>query len=310
MEEHEKVPKSSMIEPLVVRCRNSTFRSDGDGDSDFSSACDQQDTKTRYYDNLVHGQYYIYMFNLNSKDEFLRTHLQLPESITPTRLSKETLSREITLQPPLHPVLELEIFGLCYHCASDLATCAASVELLRTFSAAKETCVECNLQLSAFPEEQSLESLSTVRDKHIASLAYSLHPFVFLQQSIDTIRLWQGQHTPGTREEEEEETAVEERSQLEMMQELASDFDELKLLFPNLAQLSAIALTVPVSSVNCERDFSAMNRNFKSLPSCKMVGEHITDTEAAAAAAIVTWGMKEMKKKQTIVLLYLKVAAS
>jgi len=44
------------------------------------------------------------------------------------------------------------------------------------------------------------------------------------------------------------------------MQELASDFDELKLLYPNLAQLSAIALTIPVSSVNCERDFSAMNR--------------------------------------------------
>ena len=46
------------------------------------------------------------------------------------------------------------------------------------------------------------------------------------------------------------------------MQELASDFGELKLLYPNLAQLSAIALTIPVSSVNCERDFSAMNRVF------------------------------------------------
>lgn len=44
------------------------------------------------------------------------------------------------------------------------------------------------------------------------------------------------------------------------MQELYSDFDELKLIYPNLAQLSAIALTIPVSSVNCERDFSAMNR--------------------------------------------------
>lgn len=45
-----------------------------------------------------------------------------------------------------------------------------------------------------------------------------------------------------------------------MTQELASDFDELKLLHPNLALLSAIALTVPVSNANCERDFSAMNR--------------------------------------------------
>ena len=44
------------------------------------------------------------------------------------------------------------------------------------------------------------------------------------------------------------------------MQKLDSDFDELKLLYPNLAQLSAIALTIPVSSVYCERDFSAMNR--------------------------------------------------
>ncbi|CAB1425946.1 unnamed protein product [Pleuronectes platessa] len=51
-----------------------------------------------------------------------------------------------------------------------------------------------------------------------------------------------------------------DKSQLEVMQELASDFVQLKLLYPNLAQLSAIALTIPVSSVNCERDFSAMNR--------------------------------------------------
>ncbi|KAL7383107.1 hypothetical protein ABVT39_004870 [Epinephelus coioides] len=53
---------------------------------------------------------------------------------------------------------------------------------------------------------------------------------------------------------------IKDKSQLKVMQELASDFDELKLLYPNLAQLSAIALTIPVSSVNCERDFSAMNR--------------------------------------------------
>lgn len=41
---------------------------------------------------------------------------------------------------------------------------------------------------------------------------------------------------------------------------MASGYDELHLLYPNLSLLSAIALTIPVSSVNCERDFSAMNR--------------------------------------------------
>ncbi|KAJ8359386.1 hypothetical protein SKAU_G00159110 [Synaphobranchus kaupii] len=38
------------------------------------------------------------------------------------------------------------------------------------------------------------------------------------------------------------------------------EYDELHHLYPNLSQLSAIALTVPVSSVNCERDFSIKNR--------------------------------------------------
>lgn len=53
---------------------------------------------------------------------------------------------------------------------------------------------------------------------------------------------------------------LKNKSQLEIMTAMASGYDELHLLYPNLSLLSAIALTIPVSSVNCERDFSAMNR--------------------------------------------------
>jgi len=77
------------------------------------------------------------------------------------------------------------------------------------------------------------------------------------------------------------------------MQELASDFDELKLLYPNMAQLSAIALTIPVSSVNCERDFSGMNRTDlrnrlqgKSLTAClriKINGPPVADLDYSKA---------------------------
>lgn len=52
------------------------------------------------------------------------------------------------------------------------------------------------------------------------------------------------------------------------MQEMASEFEELHGQYPFLSQLSAIALTVPVSSVNCERDFSAMNRVKPRLSCC------------------------------------------
>ncbi|XP_030293896.1 zinc finger protein 862-like isoform X2 [Sparus aurata] len=54
--------------------------------------------------------------------------------------------------------------------------------------------------------------------------------------------------------------SLKDKSQLQLMQEMASEFEELHGQYPFLSQLSAIALTVPVSSVNCERDFSAMNR--------------------------------------------------
>lgn len=44
------------------------------------------------------------------------------------------------------------------------------------------------------------------------------------------------------------------------MRELALQYDELGQLYPCLSKLAAIALTVPVGSVNCEHDFSTMNR--------------------------------------------------
>lgn len=55
--------------------------------------------------------------------------------------------------------------------------------------------------------------------------------------------------------------------QVSIMSKMASQTDEWGLLYPCLSQLSAIALTVPISTVNCERDFSAMKR-VRYLVSC------------------------------------------
>lgn len=43
------------------------------------------------------------------------------------------------------------------------------------------------------------------------------------------------------------------------MNDLSSKYEEFGVLYPNLCKLAAIALTVPLSSVNCKRDFSTMN---------------------------------------------------
>ncbi|KAG7276367.1 hypothetical protein CRUP_014399 [Coryphaenoides rupestris] len=51
-----------------------------------------------------------------------------------------------------------------------------------------------------------------------------------------------------------------DKNQLAVMRELASQYDELGQLYPCLSKLGAIALTVPVGIVNCERDFSTMYR--------------------------------------------------
>ena len=50
------------------------------------------------------------------------------------------------------------------------------------------------------------------------------------------------------------------KSQEELLTLLASEYDEWLDLYPCLSLLASIALIVPVSSVNCERDFSAVNR--------------------------------------------------
>lgn len=48
------------------------------------------------------------------------------------------------------------------------------------------------------------------------------------------------------------------------MQLLASENDEWAEIYPNLCLLEATQLLTPVSSVNCERDFSTVNFIFLS----------------------------------------------
>ncbi|XP_041924814.1 uncharacterized protein LOC121688957 isoform X3 [Alosa sapidissima] len=50
------------------------------------------------------------------------------------------------------------------------------------------------------------------------------------------------------------------KNQEELLSLLASEFDEWANLYPCLSLLASIALVIPVSSVNCERDFSTMKR--------------------------------------------------
>ncbi|KAK5859373.1 hypothetical protein PBY51_020933 [Eleginops maclovinus] len=54
--------------------------------------------------------------------------------------------------------------------------------------------------------------------------------------------------------------AFKDMDQVTTMEKLSSQNDEWAQLYPSMSQLAAIALTVPISSVNCERDFSMMNR--------------------------------------------------
>ncbi|XP_034059599.1 zinc finger protein 862-like [Gymnodraco acuticeps] len=58
------------------------------------------------------------------------------------------------------------------------------------------------------------------------------------------------------------------------MQMLASENDEWAELYPLLGKLSAAGLVIPVSSVNCERDFSTMNRVKTDLRN-RLQGEHL-----------------------------------
>ena len=54
--------------------------------------------------------------------------------------------------------------------------------------------------------------------------------------------------------------SFKKKSQEELLTLLASVYDEWLDLYPCLSLLASIALIVPVSSVHCERDFSAVNR--------------------------------------------------
>lgn len=55
---------------------------------------------------------------------------------------------------------------------------------------------------------------------------------------------------------------------------LASEFDEWANLYPCLSLLAGIALAIPVSSVNCEHDFSTMNRVRASLLKVQQIFMH------------------------------------
>ncbi|KAJ8011839.1 hypothetical protein DPEC_G00062450 [Dallia pectoralis] len=68
--------------------------------------------------------------------------------------------------------------------------------------------------------------------------------------------------------------AFKDMDQLTIMSKLASQHDEWCQIYPSLSKLAAIALTVPISSVNCERDFSMMNRVKTDLRN-RLQGEHL-----------------------------------
>ncbi|CAL8341754.1 unnamed protein product [Gadus morhua 'NCC'] len=64
------------------------------------------------------------------------------------------------------------------------------------------------------------------------------------------------------------------KSQEELLTLLASEYDEWLDLYPCLSLLASIAMIVPVSSVNCKRHFSAMNRIKTDLRN-RLQGEHL-----------------------------------
>ncbi|KAL7373291.1 hypothetical protein ABVT39_003142 [Epinephelus coioides] len=59
--------------------------------------------------------------------------------------------------------------------------------------------------------------------------------------------------------------AFKDKNQADILTLLASEFDEWDNIYPCLSLLASIALVIPVSSVNCERDFSTLNRVRGSL---------------------------------------------
>ncbi|XP_058469224.1 uncharacterized protein LOC131443548 isoform X3 [Solea solea] len=64
------------------------------------------------------------------------------------------------------------------------------------------------------------------------------------------------------------------KNQVEVMSLLASECDGWRQIYPLLSRLAAVALVIPVSSVDCERDFSTMNRVKSDLRN-SLQGEHL-----------------------------------
>ncbi|XP_051247400.1 uncharacterized protein LOC127358382 isoform X2 [Dicentrarchus labrax] len=91
------------------------------------------------------------------------------------------------------------------------------------------------------------------------------------------------------REEHWTKFVREDENQAEIMTLLASECNEWGQIYPLLSRLAAIALVIPVSSVNCERDFSTMNRvksdlrnrlQGEQLPACLRVSINGLSQEA------------------------------
>eukprot|EP00064_Thunnus_orientalis_P022678 superscaffoldBa00007877_g22891 len=51
------------------------------------------------------------------------------------------------------------------------------------------------------------------------------------------------------------------KTQLAVLSELSSKYEEFGIMYPTISQLAAIGLAAPIRSVNYERDFSTMNRS-------------------------------------------------
>ncbi|XP_061750011.1 uncharacterized protein LOC133549001 isoform X8 [Nerophis ophidion] len=68
--------------------------------------------------------------------------------------------------------------------------------------------------------------------------------------------------------------AFKDKNQADILTLLASEFDEWDNVYPCLSLLAGIALVIPVSSVNCERDFSTLNRVKTDLRN-HLQGEHL-----------------------------------
>ncbi|XP_057711367.1 zinc finger protein 862-like [Corythoichthys intestinalis] len=69
-------------------------------------------------------------------------------------------------------------------------------------------------------------------------------------------------------------STFKDKNQAEVLSLLASECDEWGQIYPLLSHLAGVALVIPVSSVNCERDFSTMNRVKSDLRN-RLQGEHL-----------------------------------